>query len=558
MSEPQSEIDSVVGDRTSENPDEFHEEIDGDETVMLPSPDREGDAKVDATGDMAAEFGPYGEADGLRSEVGKTADPRNWTESTTEFAPGRVADQGIPQPQYEGEYPDGRFDEDEEVNLDTSGEDADDEHPEEETYHRRVGSTLYAEELAWSQRKELEELTEARVHKKGEYKFEVTLNEKQAELDTKCHEEMKKYDSRPAYEKILDDIDPRDRLSQEQMAEVYKFSKKVLEQVGGGVPRHGIARRMAWKIIDPIELPTEKQEITLDATGETLTMNMESVDIPLDYDGTFKDPFADPISIFNAANQVKDELLYELPRTAEGVSQYHNMASIEGRITQMWEPANKKQSHAFNMKDANGETIKVVIWEKANGKKHGLDSFNLTHLDWNDHTGIPDLQEGDLIRIYDGKPSKWQDTLNIACVQDSLITVEEKAERSPSEDTDSSPGSKEDSLKSHNPTARFDRKTITDDYEDGGESLAKKRSRPVWAVKARHGDYDRSQAHDGSGPKEEPPAHPEKKKGNSTTGWRLCQTWIFPKRMCPDWWLDQENVVDVQTDSGSGSSQSQA
>lgn len=542
--ESESTIDSVVGDRINENVD--WEEDEEDEEVMLPSPTREGNAKVDSSL-MSAEFGPHGEKSGVDSMVGRTADPRNWTESETVFAPGRIAEQGIPEPQYEGEYPDGFFeDENEDEDEDAkegSVEDAEEpdgnpeDNPEEESKHfRRKGSSLYAEQVAWSESKELEELTQARVHKKGERQIEVTLNKKQAEKDKKCHEEMKEYDSRPEYQKILDDYDPREHLTQDQMKEVYKYSVKVLEQVGG-ISRCGIAKRIAMKMAEPIETPSEEKEVTLDATGETITMKVGSVDIPLDYDGSFKDPFADPISPFNAAVNVKEELLYELPRTAEGVSQYHNNASIEGRITQMWEPKNNSQSHAFNMVDENGETIKVVIWEKADGKKYGFDSYNLTHLDWNDHTGIPDLREGDLIHIYDGKPSQWQDTLNIACTQDTLISVQER-EISIEERTGNVPSGAE--YTPQNPTFQKDYKSITDDYSDDVTPLSQKRYRPVSYVKARHGDFDHRD------PDDQPPVHPGKRAGISETGWRFCTTWTFRKSMCPDWWCEKENVMPAE------------
>lgn len=543
MSEPQSEIESAVGDRTAEHPDEFLDHEADNETVMLPDPQREGAAKVDASGDMASEFGPYGEANGVDTEVGKMADPRNWTESTSAFAPGRIADEGIPEPQYEGEYPEGTFDEDVEVDLESDDEPEDDE--EERAYYRRLGSTLKAEEMARAQRKELEVLTEKRVHKQGERNFDVTLNEKQAELDHQCHEEMKEHDSRPAYEKILDDFEPRAHVGQEKLAKIHKFAQQIVDQIGG-ISHRGVAKRIAMKVADPIDTPQKEKEITLDATGETITIQVGTIDIPLDYDGSFQDPFAEPISVFNAAMQVKDELLYELPRTADGVSEYHRNASVEGTITQKWDPAHPKQRDAFNMKDANGEIIKVVIWEKADGKKYGLDSFNLIHLDWNDHTGIPELYEGDTIRIYDGKPSKWQDVLNIACTQDSLITVEERGEQFEEEIAS---GPTYEDYNGQNPTYYQETKKVTDTHDDGVTSLAHKRYRPVWAVRARHGDYDRSKADDGSGPKEEPPTHPGKMAGDTDTGWRFCNKWIFPMRMCPDWWLEQNNVETVNNET---------
>jgi hypothetical protein len=193
--------------------------------------------------------------------------------------------------------------------------------------------------------------------------------------------------------------DPREMISPDTLGEINRFANKIYNELD--MPsRAVIAKRIAWKVAPKIDLDG---------------------DIPVDYVGSFLDPFSPSTDDLTAAEQVRDELLYEFPTTKEGVNPSHKNASIRVTVSNMFQPNNSSQKQVFNAKDADGKTVKVTIWKNSDGDQNGPDSPPFGLLSWNLNSSLPAISEGDELLIMGAKPSPYRDTINITATTDTDI-----------------------------------------------------------------------------------------------------------------------------------------
>lgn len=412
----------------------------------------------------------------------------------------------------------GTLDEGVESGLSPTDDPRDFVHDEEVGGPRRRGTDLLTHEKSVAAERELEEQSEANIFRidmpcgrciyqpKHPAGRELTIRE---EVCEEWAEEEGLVSSR------AHDEDPREKISEQKLGDSFHYASELADEVD--IPRHLVHKRLAAKIAPAIQVDTDEA-------------------LPLKFNERPKDAFANPIGAFTAYEVLRDELLYEYPRTLEGVSHWHNTCSVRGVVTELWFPTDPRQYQAGMIEDADGNPAKFVVWKKSVEQRFsrerrqpqfGLLSYTLGHK-------IDMVAEGDLIEISSGSPSPYLDIISIACTQKTDLTVLERGDGPVRTWTDNI--SFEHS-RDHNPTARFDRKKVTDDHSDGVPSLAQKRYRPQWEVMARHGDFDRSD------PENQPPSNPAKRQGVSDKGWNFCETWTFPvSSWTPEWFLSREDV----------------
>lgn len=463
---------------------------------LMPEAQRESDTKTNVN-PMSAEFGYYGELDAVDSGIDPTADLRDYVFDDDDY------------------FSDG---------------------------FRRRGQTLEAQERAEGLNAELQAQHESNLQEtdlpSGRAVWQPKEREsRESDIRAAIVEDHSNTDG--LVSSRANDVEPRTLIDSSTLGEVNQFAARLSDELD--YPRHIIAKRIAWKVAPALEI----------ADGETVPMSVPADDgdgkqtiqvakggdpLPLKFNDRPKDAFANSISAFTAAQLVREELLYELPRTEEGVKPWHKSCSIRARVDQLWTPHSASQRQAGMLEDEEGNKVKFVVWERADAEMYGRGDFGLGVTAYTYHNQLPMLCEGDLIEIHGGKPSKYRDIISIACNQQTDIHVLEHGE-GPARGrhtTDYENAAPQD-------VGYYKRaKKVSDDHSDGVPTLAQKRYRPQWAVMARHGDFDKSD------PQNQPPANPAKRSGESDKGWQFCDSWTFPIRSwTPEWFLAREDVEVV-------------
>jgi len=168
----------------------------------------------------------------------------------------------------------------------------------------------------------------------------------------------------PGSEQGDDDTDPREDLSQDELATVNREAHRIAEKVENGPSRAAVARLLADKIVDG-------QEIT-DAVFDTLeaVKQMPGVIIPI-----------------NKVPAVPGDEV-----------------SVSGEIIQLWRPSSSAISQVGLIADKSGK-IKFTVWGKS------------------DQKGV---REGDRVQIKHAKKNWYQGRCSIALTYDSRIVFPER------------------------------------------------------------------------------------------------------------------------------------
>ena len=465
---------------------------------LMPEAQRESDTKTNVN-PMSSEFGYYGELDAVDSGIDPTADPRNYVFDDDEY------------------FSDGP---------------------------RRRGQTLEQQERADGLNAELQAQHESNLQETdipgGRRVWQPKEREsRESDIRHAIVEEHSQTDGLVSSRAL--EVEPRTLVSSSDLGEINEFAARLADELD--YPRHVIAKRIAWKVAPPLDIED----------GETVPMSVPADDgegeqtiqvakggdpLPLKFNDRPKDPFSNSISAFDAAINVQDELLYELPRTVEGVKPWHESCSIKARVTKLWNPNSASMRQAGMLEDSEGNKVKFVVWTRSDAEMYGRGDFGLGVTAYTYHNSLPMLSEGDLIEIHRGSPSKYRDIISIAVTQKTDIHVIEEGEgpmRTRHTTDYANSGGQNVEYWSHT-------KKVTDDHSDGVPTLAQKRYRPQWEVMARHGDFDKTD------PENQPPSHPGKRRGVTDKGWNFCETWTFPvSSWTPEWFLARADV-EVHSD----------
>jgi hypothetical protein len=169
---------------------------------------------------------------------------------------------------------------------------------------------------------------------------------------------------KPGSEQGGDGTDPREDLSQDELATVNREAHRIAQKVENGPSRAAVARLLADKVVDG-------QEIT-DAVFDTLeaVKQMPGVIIPID----------------------------EVPDVPG------DEVSVSGEIVQLWRPSSSAISQVGLIADESGK-IKFTVWEKS------------------DQKGV---REGDRVQIKHAKKNWYQGRCSIALTYDSRIVFPER------------------------------------------------------------------------------------------------------------------------------------
>ena len=171
---------------------------------------------------------------------------------------------------------------------------------------------------------------------------------------------------KPGSEQGGDGTDPREGLSQDELATVNQEAHRIAQKVENGPSRAAVARLLADKVVDG-------QEIT-DAVFDTLeaVKQMPGVISPID----------------------------EVPDVPG------DEVSVSGEIVQLWQPSSSAISQVGLIADESGK-IKFTSWTKSRQKG---------------------VREGDWVQIKHAKKNWYQGRCSIALIYDSRIVFPERDE----------------------------------------------------------------------------------------------------------------------------------
>ena len=171
---------------------------------------------------------------------------------------------------------------------------------------------------------------------------------------------------RRCWRETVDSIDPREKLSQAELAEVNRQAMRIAREVRSGPSWAAISRRLAERIVAGQDIVDAVLETTKAIRGEPgVVQPIASVD----------------------------------PRDCE--------ATIEGEVTVLFEPASNTQQQVGYVADDSGR-IKLTVWERS-------------------QQGTV-LSEGDRVRIQAGKPGSYRGETTLAVVYESEITILEQGD----------------------------------------------------------------------------------------------------------------------------------
>ena len=161
-------------------------------------------------------------------------------------------------------------------------------------------------------------------------------------------------------------IDPRERLSQAELAQVNKQAARIAKRLGSGPSQAVIGKRLGERV----------------AAGQEITE-----------------------AVFETVEAIQAEPGVVQPIAA--VDSWASEATIEGEVAVLFEPASNSQQQVGYVEDESGQ-IKVTVWEKSQQKTV--------------------LSEGDRVRIYAGKPGSYRGETTLAVTYDTEVTILERGD----------------------------------------------------------------------------------------------------------------------------------
>ena len=168
------------------------------------------------------------------------------------------------------------------------------------------------------------------------------------------------------WRETVDSIDPRENLSQAELAEVNRQAMRIATRLRNGPSRAAISRRLADRVVAGRDIMDAVLGTTKAIRGEPgVVQPIASID----------------------------------PRGYE--------ATIEGEVTVLFEPASNTQQQVGYIADDSGR-VKVTVWEKSQQGSV--------------------LSEGDRVRIQAGKPGSYRGETTLAVVYESHITILEQGD----------------------------------------------------------------------------------------------------------------------------------
>ena len=158
--------------------------------------------------------------------------------------------------------------------------------------------------------------------------------------------------------------DPREHVAQETMAEIAEQSGRLAERFGR--TRRVVAKRLAEKVTEGA-----------DVSGAVMDLVEELVE-----DRTV----VSPISMVEATD---------------------SWATVEGVVARLFEPASRNQQQVAVIEDGSSDA-KLTIWRNSNQDVR--------------------LNEGDVVRVVDGKPGMFNGQVTVAATSDTQVWIREKGD----------------------------------------------------------------------------------------------------------------------------------
>jgi hypothetical protein len=173
-----------------------------------------------------------------------------------------------------------------------------------------------------------------------------------------------------AQDERCSEVDPREGLPQEELAQMNKHAVRIDNRLGNGPSRAVIGKRLAKRV----------------GAGQAITE-----------------------AVFDTIEAIQAEP--GVVQSIAAVDQWAYEATIEGEVAVLFEPASNTQQQVGYIEDESGQ-IKVTIWEKSQQSTV--------------------LSEGDRVRIVGGKPGTYRGESTLAVTHDTeLVILEEGAGPSP-------------------------------------------------------------------------------------------------------------------------------
>jgi hypothetical protein len=114
-------------------------------------------------------------------------------------------------------------------------------------------------------------------------------------------------------------------------------------------------------------------------------------------------------AVFAVLDQLADDVT--VPTLAAGIDPDANLATVEGTITTLFDPASPNQYQVGYLEDDNGDSVKVTVWARS---MHG--------------PMVRTLREGDRVRISLGKPGEYNGRKTIAATSETCVCLLERGD----------------------------------------------------------------------------------------------------------------------------------
>lgn len=316
-------------------------------------------AKLEST-NMTAEFGRNGVTDSIHSGLSANADPSQYTTD-----------------------PDGEV--------------------------RRLGQTLEQQERAEGLNAELDDIHDANVRwndkPEGGSVWEP-LADPDREADHQA--EMMEYDNDPD-PRPHEEADPQTLISPDQLADVNRYAAKLAERFD--VSTAELSRRMSWKLAPMLEMPDNGAPVGYRGTDDD--------DHPIH---VLTDPYKPKkYDALNAAQELRSELLYELPEHTEGIKASHSSVNAVGVVTKLFDPNRRDQVQVGRAEDADGREFGFCIFRDSVTERWAADN-------WKTPAHIEMVGIGDTIQIDNAKPKAYKNIISLTVTSKSEVRVLERGD----------------------------------------------------------------------------------------------------------------------------------
>jgi len=326
---------------------------------LAPSVQQSAAAKLEST-NMTAEFGKNGVTDSVHSGLSANADPSQYTTD-----------------------PDGEV--------------------------RRLGQTLEQQERAEGLNAELDAIHDDNVRwndtPEGGSVWEP-IADPDREADSR--DELAQIDTDPD-PRPHEVTDPQTLISREQLGEVNRYAAKLAERFD--VPTFELSRRMSWKLAPMLGMPDNGAPVGYRGTDDD--------DHPI---YILTDPYQPrKYDALNAAQELRSELLYELPEHTEGIKASHKSADAVGVVTKLFDPKGHNQVQVGRAEDADGREFGFCIF------RDSIDHRWFAN-DWKTPNTIQMVGVGDTIEISNAKPKAYRNIISLTVTSKSTVRVTERGD----------------------------------------------------------------------------------------------------------------------------------